>query len=259
MSENETTTDVVENPTIEAPVVEPPKPPEIDKDALISELTKMGVRDPNELVNMQRASREAGNIANLLGQVRTENQELKRMIQQMQSSQNQQVGYQDAQPVDIGKVVRHEVENVVKSLTTEQIRAQEALEGELSEIEMDDDYQMVASVWQQYLGSRPVQLNLRKGATTLTKEYNKVVKAFYKKMLGAQQSAINLAQKGVKTPHVEAASTHTPQLPKQTEEKERKINQLREAHQKGTMTSDTMLDNLVKSILPADDPLWRVK
>jgi hypothetical protein len=243
----------VESPVIEAPVIEAPKVPEIDKEALVSELTKLGVKNPDDLVNMQRASREAGNLANILGQVRNENQELKRMIQSLQ--QSSQAGYQssDQPAVDLRQVVRSEVEGVVKGLTQQQIQAQEALENELADIETDKDFMAVSDVWQKYLNNRNTQSRLRRGETSLTREYYRLVGTYKDKMIEAHTNALKLSSTKQKAaPHVERGDTHSPQVPATDDERKQKLKRISEDRSKGNLESNRALEQMVEQMFPPE-------
>ncbi len=81
------------------------------------------------------------------------------------------------------------------------------------------------------------------------------------KMLEAHMNALKLTKSGqaASMPHVEQGMTNSVQMPRQDSERDKKLKTIREAHQKGAMNSEEMLANLVKSVLPVDDPMWRIK
>ena len=250
MSEEAKAPETVPNPALTPPVE--PKPPEIDKDSLLSELTKMGVTKADDLHNMKRASSEAGNLANLLGQARNETAELKRMIQQIQQGQN--AGYQqpDAQPIDLGKVVEERVEAVFDRKTRQQLQAQEQIQAEIADIEADSKFPALQEVFQRHIGSNATQKRFRNGETTITKEYMRLKDVWMDKMLEAHTTALKLTQTSVKAPHVESGDTHSPQLPAAATESAKKIRNITEQRSKGQMTSDQAMEAMVKELFPAD-------
>lgn len=251
---SEETKEVVPSPALTPPVE--PKPPEIDKDALFSELTKMGVTKADDLHNMKKASSESGRLANILGQVRDENAELKRMIQQMQ--QGQQGGYppSDAPPIDLGQVVESKaekaVERVFQKLTAQQMQAQEQVEAEMADIESDSKFPALQEVFQKHIASRATQLRFRRGETTLTREYSRLKDIWMDKMLEASTNALKRTQPSVKAPHVESGDTHSPQLPEAATEHQKKLRNITEQRAKGQMTSDQAMEQMVKELFPAD-------
>lgn len=242
---------ISEQPTIEAPEI---KAPEINKDELLGELTKMGVTKAEDLVGMQRASKEAGNIARMMGEVRQENAELKRMLQQLQHSQS--AGYQEPStppPIDLGQVVRKEVTTALSHLTQEQLRAQEQIESELAEIETDRNYQAVADIWQKHVANRATNMRLRRGETSLTKEYYKLVDIYKDKMIEAHMNALKAVGKtGVKPPHIEQGETHAPQLPTDDSESRRKLRRINDERTKGAMKSENALEAMVGELFPPE-------
>jgi cell division ATPase FtsA len=245
---------VVPDPTLTPPVE--PKPPEIDKDSLLSELTKMGVTKADDLHNMKRASSEAGNLANLLGQARNETAELKRMIQQMQQGQNAGYQPQDAQPIDLGQVVESKaekaVERVFQKMNAQQMQAQEQVEAEMADIEGDAKFPILQETFQRHIGSRATQLRFRRGETTLTKEYSRLKDVWMDKMLEAHTNALKLTQPSVKAPHVEQGGTHSPQLPEAATESAKKLRNITEQRSQGKMSSDQAMEAMVKELFPSD-------
>jgi hypothetical protein len=244
----------VESPVIEAPVVPEPKPPEIDKESLLSELTKMGVRKPEEIVGMHQASREAGKLANMLGEVRNENAELKRMIQQMQQSTS--AGYQSETPgVDLGQLIESKtetaVQRAVQRISQQQIEAQRTIRAEQAKIQNNKWFPAVKDVFEKYISNPNVQDRLMSGESTLTDEYRNVVDAYVDKMMQAQQNALSATQKP-KPPHVEQGDSQSVQKVPESDETKKKLRRISEERSKGNLESNKALDMLVKELFPAE-------
>jgi hypothetical protein len=244
----------VESPTIEQPQVTEVKPPEIDKEALVSELTKMGVTKAEELLNMRRASSETGKLANMLGEVRNENAELKRMIQQLQTGS--QAGYQEHQPIDLKQAMRPVVKEVFQEAMVEttqrQMEAMRAQRAEMARIQSNKWFPAVRDVWEKYLNHPTTQDRLLGGETSLTDEYRNVVDAYTSRMLETQTAALQAAQGGIKPPHVEQGNTQSVQNPPASTESVRKLRQISEAQRKGELESNRALDAMVKELFPAE-------
>jgi competence protein ComGC len=247
---------VVESPTMEQPVE--PKAPEIDKEALVAELSNFGVTKADELVKMRNEAISAGKIANALGEVRKENarlhqqsEELKRMIQQM--SQGSSAGYQtEGPPIDLKKTIKESVVEVFNEKTREQMQAMAAVQAEKADIETDELYPAIADIWQKHMGSQATQQRLYDGQTTLSKEYSRVKDTYYKKMIEAHTNALKLAQGGVKTPHVEQGETRSVQAPATEDEHKRKLKQINELRAKGQIKSEQALEKMVENLFPPE-------
>ena len=251
----------VEEPKAVEPTAEPTASPEAQALELLKTLDNLGVSDPAKLEGMATASAQAGNLANKMGEKNTEIAELKAMIQNLgnqSAPQNSTYEPDYGESIDIGKVVRTEVKGVVAEMQKAQADAEGNYYHELAEIQSDPDFAMVSDAWAQHTGNPNVVAAIRGGRTTMSKEYDKLVRTYQRELLKQSTATLRgLTEKGVTAPpHVESGDTHAIPLPSVDEEQKVKLKNITDP---GKWTgSDSDIKNLVKTILPDDDPIFKM-
>jgi hypothetical protein len=250
---------VAEEPTtIEKPTT--PAPAEIDTKALLDELGKIGVKKPEDLVNIHNASQQVGKAWNEVGTLRQQNEQLARSVQELQAiarkaQQTNQPDYGSNanEGVDLGKLIDTTIKKNIHDMQQQQFEAQRAVQREYAKITNDPDFQLVEEVWKKHAGSFDTQDRLQSGQSTLSEEYNNVVKTYYREIAKRSRSAIeNLSKSGQKQPHMEAGETQSRPIPSGDQEHNKKVRQIADERSKGTLDSNRALENLVKEFFPAD-------
>lgn len=236
--------------------------PQDERMVLLAELEKLGVKKPEQLTGMAVASEQSGKLANMLGEIRRENQELKRMLQEQQSRRVEtQDPYGNPAPVDIGKVVEDAVGKFYqKNILEPQQRAQSEFQQHLQEVQEDDHYHILGTQFEQYVANPKVTYSLQTGQTSLAKEYRRFKDRYFTNLLGKvtenYKSLLETGAKpsGVKTPpHMESGESTNYVPPEANPDVKDKLKEVR-AKSRGT---EGDIDALLKVLLPDGDPILR--
>ena len=251
---------VEESPTIEQPTT--PKPVEIDTKALLDELGKIGVKKPEELINIHNASQQVGKAWNEVGTLRQQNEQLLKAMQELKSQVSQPRPHEpdygsSTEGIDIRKVIREETGTVIDSKLQEmnrrQFEAQRAVQREYQAIIQDEDFGMVQPIWEKHVANYATQERLQSGETTLKAEYDRTVKTYLKELAIRGRTALEgVAKSTVRQPHMEGGETQSKPLPSGDQEHNKKIRQIKDDRTKGNLDSDRALEKLVKEFFPSD-------
>lgn len=234
--------------TVQEPKAEPKTTKDID--GLIAELEKAGVTKTEDLQGRLRASKEAGQLANLLGTVRNENQELKDMIKSLQNPKKEnEFDYSGSQPVDIEDVVARSVEKVLtKKERAVQERQAKALEA-WNVIQQDEDYSLVKEIWEERLKDPNFVFQIQRGNVDPGRLFNKTVREYYKGIAKQAGEVIRTLKTGtVQPPHFEGEGAVEKSKPPMPEAQE-KIKNLREKVNKGYVPGDDELLSLLDKMM----------
>lgn len=243
---------------------EQPQAQESDFTELIEELKRLGATTPEQVAGMARASSEAGNLANMLGESRRQvqmvaqqNQELRRMLQDMQASRQQE--YSD-QPVDVKKLVRDALREEYSELTATQRAAQAEFYRQIGSIKSDEDYHLVSSAFDQHMSNPNVQAAIHDGQTSIRDEYNKLVRGYYRRIASQAKDAIEtLGKKGASVPgatappFVEGGQSGQYAPPESRPDSREQLRELR----KQSRGTDDDIDKMLRVLLPDGDPILR--
>ena len=230
--------------TVAEPTAEPKN--EKDLDGLIAELEKAQVTKVEDLQGKLRASKEAGQLANILGQVRSENQELKEMIKALKtSSKSEEFDYSTGQPVDIEEVVARSVEKVLTKKEKAQAENQAKFLETWNGIQGDEEYHLVKEIWEEKLKDPNFVFQIQSGQVDPNRAYNKTVRDFYKGMLKRSAETMkSLKTAGIKPPHMESEGAVEKSQP-QTPEGKEKLKRLQEKVNKGYVPTDEEVMSLM--------------
>jgi hypothetical protein len=248
--------ETTESPTIEKPTT--PEPAEIDTKALLDELGRIGVKKPEDLVNIHTASKESGHIGRMLGEARAQNEQLQQAVRELQllakQPQQREPDYGNQQEgVDLGKLIDTTIKKNIRDMQQQQFDAQRHVQREYAKITNDPDFQLVEEVWKRHASTFDTQDRLQSGQSTLSEEYNNVVKTYYREIAKRSRSAIEgLSKSGQKQPHMESGETQSKPIPAVDVEHNKKVRQITEDRSKGNLDSNKALENLVKEFFPAD-------
>lgn len=246
---------MAEQPTVEQPVVEAPQEvsAEDTQTALLAKLSEMGLENPESIEGMAMASKQAGNLANQLGDARTRAENAEAEVQRLRATPPVPQDMDYGETVDLGamvsKTVRSELNTFATNMAKEQTRMQEAFNRERQAIMGDPDYNNVKDIYEKHMDNPNVQASLNAGTTTRTDEYNKLVRTVYRELLKESHGALNTI-KGVATPaipHMETSETLSQPLPSEVAEADKEIKNVVDKD-KGFQGTDEDIQDLVKKM-----------
>ena len=234
------------------PKVEPVGEPEIPKtepktneeiEGILALLDGAGIKTKDEMQGKIDASKQAGQLANILGTVRAENQELKEMIKGLSKAPKPsgEFDYSEGQPIDIESAVERSVRKVLEQDKRANAEQQQRVLQQYNAITTDKHYKLVKDVWEEKMKNP----NFVVGNANLTEEYKNTVIDFY---MGVSQRAgdvIRGMKPGtIKPPHMEGEGP-TPHTEAGISEKDNKTKKLQEKANKGyNPHDDEMMDIL---------------
>jgi hypothetical protein len=235
-------------PVIEAPVkTEEAKPAgEINYGELISKLEKAGITEPKQLDGKLQAASERGHLANILGEVKNENAELKRMLMEMRAAQQkpaQRSGYEDdsqAGAIDIGDLIEKRVSSVLQREKQQSLEMQQKAWQAWNEIQSDEDYHLVKDQWEGKLRDPNFAIKLQAGTINPVDEYRRMLRDHYKGAVRLAAETIKSLTTGSAPPNVHVENSARVSADKTTEktENEKTINSLREKVNKGKLMNE---------------------
>ena len=232
----ESTTEPIVEPTVEEPNIDR------DIDGLLAVLEKADVAKPEQLEGKLRASKEAGQLANLLGTVKAENQELRDLIKGLNKPSKPKDEWDDtsAQPIDIEDVVKRSVKSALYEEKKAQSEQQQRMLQQYNKITTDKHYGLVKEAWENKLKDP----NFVMGNVDLTEEYKNTVIDFYMGVSKQAGDTIRRLKPGtVNPPHMEGEGA-TPKTKPPTPEKQEKLKKLQEQAGKGRVyTDDEIIDS----------------
>ena len=247
---------MAENPNVEEPKVEP-KPTETPESAaqdIINKLQELGIDSPEKVEGMATASRETGNLANQLGDARAMIKDLQTQVSNIKPAAPTEYNEYE-QGVDLGSAIRKELNTFWSEKEQIQETAQKDYFDTMTSIRTDPDYKLVENIFNEHIGNPQTQMAIRSRQTTIKDEFGKLVRTFYRESLKQSKNALEGLVKPVAAPHIESGDTQTIPLPSMDEEKKTKIKTMTDPT-KGWEGTDQNIEELVKTVLPADDPIF---
>ena len=242
-----------ETPVMEEPIEEPTVPEVSAEDqaaAILKELAGLNIDSVEKVKNMATASSETGRLAQMLGEVRQQNQTLQQQIEQLTSNSASQQQYEYGETPDIAKIMRNEIRNFYSNeVIKPQVEQTNRVYGELSQIQNDDDYALVAPIWDQHWNSPQTQHRIMSGQSTPSSEYNKVVKTYYRSALKKTHGALKgVMETKAKPPHIEVGDQTHFDMPTTARIQSDEVKKIVGNNRGG----DGDIEALVKAFLPAD-------
>ncbi len=210
----EPTVEPVVEPTVEQPEVPEQSTEDIAKE-ILSTLENAGVSSTQDVQGVLTASQQAGNLGNIVGELRAEIAALK---QQQVEPAPQEYFDGGMSPAQIERIVENGIKkyvpdtvmNTVKTqLIDPQMKLQTQYNADMSAIQNDPAYPKVQPIWDEFQKLPGMVQRINSGRSTLKSEYDGVVKSYLLKLLEKQTPAIERA----KPPHMESASSSTTQIP----------------------------------------------
>ena len=240
---------VKESPTLEAPPVQ--ETPAVEAKtteqyaALVSELEKFGVTNAKQLEGKFQAASERGHLANILGEVKSENAELKRMLMEMQATQKKarSTGYEeDPQPgaIDLGELVEKRVQAVIEKEKRSSMEAQQRAWQAWNAIQSDEDYHLVADKWETRMRDPNFAIQLQAGTVDPVAEYQKMLRSHYKSSVKLAADTIRTLTTGLpqQKVHVEGTARARQESPVERSETQKQVDSLKEKVNKGYNPSE---------------------
>lgn len=241
-------------PTIDEPE-KTQEPEKVDVDGLLTELEKAGVSNTEQLQGKLKASQESFRLSQMLGETRKQNEELKALIQNMQTQPQQQQEYDDfetrQQPYDLDQSIERSVERVFTKREKAQAEMEQRVNAQWSKIVGDEDYENVKGVWDERLKDMTFIAQVRAGAIDPVEVYHQDVRKFYKGLALRSADAIKQFKGGgeLNPPHVEQQGEVRKELPPEATETEQQMSSYKERIEKGGRLSEKEeLDALMKAL-----------
>ena len=227
----------------EEPKVEPKTEPKTNDEieGILALLDGAGIKTKDDMQGKIDASRQAGQLANILGTVRAENQELKDMIKGLSKAPKPsgEFDYSEGQPIDIESAVRRSVKEVLDQEKKANAEQQQRVLQQYNKITTDKHYSLVKDVWEEKMKNP----NFVVGNADLTEEYKNTVIDFYMGVSKKAGDVIRGMKPGaVKPPHMEGEGP-TPRTEPDMPEVYEKTKILRDKSNKGYVpTTDEVVD-----------------
>jgi len=242
----------IEQPQIEEEPVEAVTEATVPIDEIMAELEGLGVKTPEQLQNMAVASSQVGHMANQLGEARNIVSDLQQQVKELTAVAPAVMENEDFIPdlKSIQRVVETGLADFYKkNVIAPQKEATDRYYKEIAEIEGDPDFQVenIKNLWNAYKEKPAVQSRLMRGETTLKKEYDKVAKTFWRSVATSRQES-----KPPVIPHMETGDTMN--IPIGSEEQQQSIKDM--VDPKRWQGTDDNIENLMKTLLPKDDPIF---
>ncbi|MDY6834981.1 MAG: hypothetical protein SVY53_09315 [Chloroflexota bacterium] len=185
-------------------------------DALIAELEKAGVTTAEQLGGKLEASRQAGQMAQLLGDARNEIAGLKTQLTEMrQGTLNQSIDIDqlddDGQNggVDLEKAITRVLRKEKERDRQQAVEARKKIMQSWGMIQNDKDYPLVKEVWERKISDPNFNLQVQSGQINPATEYMETVREFYKGIAKRSLDAIKTLKGGgvTPTPNVEGPAS----------------------------------------------------
>lgn len=234
MAEEETK--IEETPPLEE---EPPKEtekPAAEVEELLAELEKVGITDATKLQGTIRASREAGNLANLVGELRAEIGEMKKAKERVPAQE------QDVEPAgqDLEQLMNTILDKRDTKKAQDQYNYNRMVLQQHQEIKDDKFYPQVKEIWDEKLKDANFAFEIQNGIVNPVKEYDKLVREYLVGMAQRSAETIKTMQGGKPlAPHVESGAARVSVTSGSTDEdKMPKTKELREKTLKGHVPTE---------------------
>jgi hypothetical protein len=242
---------MAEKPTVQEPIqVKEPAKPEAkpaataDIDKLISQLDKVGIKSTEDLEGTVTAARQAGRLANLLGEANKRISELETVVRSKpQTVQEPETGAIDLRKEIEGAMERFYVEKVVKP----QQMASDRFYADLEYVESSEHFPLVQDEWKEHFQSPKTQRRLAKGETDVAKEFQRLVMDKYRSIaLLARDTLKQVKETGTtKPPHVESGTPRATVTPTSKEERQEQLGEIK----KNWRGEDSDVDKALSIIL----------
>ena len=242
----ETTEDVEPEDIAKGLETEELKSEEVDE--IIAELERAGIGTAEQLQNKLAVSKEYGQMANLLGDLRRENAELRSMAQQGKTGASSEDFEDDT---DFKTMMKRAIREDREEVGRVQRRNQQIIDHSFRKITSHKHYPKVKEIFGEKLGNPENSMLIEAGEITPAEIFSGVVEEFLEGVAKKSLNAVKtLKGKGTVTPpFVESGGKVSEPTPASITETDEKLKKMKAAVDKGTiLTEDEELD-AIDSIL----------
>jgi len=219
---------------------------EINYGDLIQRLEQAGITEPRQLDGKLQAASERGHLANILGEVKSENAELRRMLSEMRAAQQAAPKrYADddtanAGAIDLKDLVRSEMRTVLTEEKRQAIEAQQRAWQAWQAIQTDEDYHLVKDQWESKMRDPNFAIQLQAGTVNPVDAYRRLLRDHYKGAVRLAAETIKSLTKGTQVPkvHVEDSARVSADRRPEADETDKIKNNLRDKVNKGRHLSE---------------------
>jgi len=236
---------------------------QVDIDALVGTLNKIGVRSSEHLEGLYHSAQAQGRTGQELGYARQELARMQEELNRLKSAPRQSSRYDDeysesGQPIDL----RSEIKSVLRDfyrdeVITPQQQASEAYWRDVETVQSSEYYPVVQDEFEQHMRQPAVQRALTQGRTTQTNEFHKLLGRKFKDIASQLKAAANAlkeqAPKGTQPPHMETGQVPPERLPEGEQAKKQALTDI----QKKAQGTDDDLDAYIRTLIPDGDPILK--
>lgn len=224
---------------------------EEEVNSLIAELEKAGVTNTEQLQNKLAVTKEYGKVVNMLGDLKAENKDLKKMLE---SSRYQTNDYDSSDSTDLGDLINKVLDSREQKKMQQQQQVTQNVMKMWNDIQDDQDYGLVKDIWEAKLKDPNYVFKIQQGMTNPVQDYNQTVREYYKGIAKRSVDTIKTLQGGgkVKPPYVESGAARVPGVKSDSDESPQtaKLKALQERVDKGeSLTEDEQAEALMASLM----------
>ena len=213
-----------------------PDATQVDVDALIAELEKAGVTNTEALHNKLAVTKEYGKVVNMLGELKAENRQLKEMLESKPAPGDFDYSETSGSP-DLADIINKVLDKRDAMKAQQQAQYNKAVLEMWNEIQSDQDYELIKDVWEEKTRDPNFIFMVQQGQVNPVKEYNKMVREYYKGIAKRSVETIKVlsGKEKVKPPYVESGNARVPGIESKNEEsdQEKKLKGMKESVEKG--------------------------
>lgn len=233
---------------------EQPQEQEVNVDALIETLEKAGITDSKALEGKFEASKQAGNLANQLGDARAEIAKLREMMESNQAQPQQNVqknefdmdNYGEGQTINLQEEIAKGVKRVFTDMQKTQMQAQQQAAQVANAIQRDRFYPAVKELWEARCADPNFIMQVQSGRTNPIAAYKDLVIEFQGNLLSQSTDVIKKTRGTVAPPNVETSGTRGQQQGNLVSEKPSEDSPQRQKEKE-------LLEKINKGYRPSDD------
>ena len=248
---------MTEQPTVKEPAGEPRRTSESASEDIAAKLKELQIDSTTKLENIARSSSEAGKLANMVGELKAQNEQLMNELR----TRNKPQEYEYGEPsIDLEQAVRRgtraEVMAILKEQQETQKKAQEAYYRDMGKIQGDKRFKALQDPWNRHINNPNVQMRLQSGETTIVDEYYKIKDAYIDILEETYSKKVDKITQPASVPHMESDETQTVPIPKE-DPRSREEMRKKVSPDKGWTGTDENIKDLFGSMFDKDDPFFK--
>jgi hypothetical protein len=252
---------MTEQPTVKEPTTEPTQTQESAMDDIAAKLKELDIDTPERLDNMAKASSEAGRLANMVGELKQQNEQLTNQMNELSRRNTPSQDYEYGEPtIDINAAIDRGVtaaiDRYAKTQQENQRKATEAYYKDMGRIQNDKRYKVLSDKFQTHVNNPTVQMRLQRGDTNIVDEYYRIKDAYIDILEENYVNKVDKATQPVTPPHMET-SEHTTvpseeRNPSDKSEMKKKVDP-----SKGWEGTDENVKDLFSGMFSENDPFMK--